>query len=100
MLLLFFSTVRTVYRGGGWDGYRVGSGVGGLGDGKIPFGIATMPIGAHTMAHATSVGDIDIQSVVGTTLGPHHLISALHWCHCSSHDFGGLEKCPPEKQTS
>ena len=58
-----------------------------------------MLIGAHTMTCATLVGHSDVQSAVGAILGPHHLISTLHWCHCSSHIFGGLTKCPLEKQT-
>ena len=51
-----------------------------------------MPIGAHTLAYVTLVGQRDFQSEVGVTLGPHHLISSLHWCHCSSHDFGGSSR--------
>ena len=81
--------------GGRWD-----SGVGGVGGGKISFRAAVMPIGAHTMVRATSVGDRDIQSVVGAILGPHYLISALHWCHCLSHVIGGSAKCPPGKHSS
>ena len=50
------------------------------------------------MAHATLVGHRDVQSAVGAILGPHHQITTLHWCHCSSHDFGDVAKCPPEKQ--
>ena len=46
------------------------------------------------------IGHRDVKSAVRTILGPHHLIVALHWCYCSSHDFGMLEKCPLEKQTS
>ena len=41
-------------------------------------------------------GQRDIQSAVGAILGPYHLSGALHWCHCSSCDFGGLAKCAPE----
>ena len=37
-----------------------------------------MPIGAHTVAHATLVGYIDVQSAVETILGPSHLVSAFH----------------------
>ena len=55
---------------------------------------------AHTMAHATLVGHRDIQSAMGAILGSHHLISALHWCYCSSCDFGESAKSPPEKQIS
>ena len=51
---------------------------------------------SHTMAHATLVGHRDVQSAVGTILGLHRLISALHWSHCSNHDFGELAKCPSE----
>ena len=54
----------------------------------------------HTMAHATLIGHTDIQSAVGIVLGPHHQIGNLLWCHCSNRYFGGLEKCPPGKQTS
>ena len=34
---------------------------------------------------------------VGAILGPHHQIGTLHWCHCSSCDFGGVRKCPSRK---
>ena len=37
------------------------------------------PIGTHTMAHATLEGHRDVQPAMGAILGPHHLISALHW---------------------
>ena len=30
----------------------------------------------------------------GSSFSPHQLINSLHWCHCSSHVFGGLVKCP------
>ena len=33
------------------------------------------------MACVTLVGKRDIQSAVRKILGPHHIISALHWCH-------------------
>ena len=59
-----------------------------------------MPISAHTMAHATFLGHRDIQLTVEAILGPHHLISILHWYHCSNHGFGGLAKCPLERQIS
>ena len=32
-----------------------------------------------------------IESVGANPAGPHHPIGTLHWCHCSSRDFGGLE---------
>ena len=51
------------------------------------------------MARATLVGHRDVQSAVGAILGPHYLINALHWYHCSSHDFEGSAKSPLEKQT-
>ena len=47
------------------------------------------------MAYATLVGHRDVQSVI---LGPYHLISALHWYHCYSHDWS--VKFPPEKHIS
>ena len=53
-----------------------------------------MPTGAHTMAYSTLVGHRDIQSAVGAILDTHHLISALHWQHCSSQ---GSAKYSPEK---
>ena len=57
---------------------------------KPPVGAAMIPIGTHTMAQATLVGYRDIQSAVGATLSPHHLISAVHWYHSSSHVFAEL----------
>ena len=67
---------------------------------RTPFGAAMVPVGVHTMAHTILVGHRDVQSAVGAILDPHHLISALHWCHYSSRDFGGPAKCPPGKQAS
>ena len=67
---------------------------------RTPFGAAMMPVGVHTMTHAILVGHRDVQSAVGAILDPHHLISALHWCHYFSRDFGGSAKCPPGKQAS
>ena len=49
--------------------------------------------------HATLVGHRATQSAVGAILDLQYLISTLHQCYCSSHDFGVLAKCPPEKET-
>ena len=46
------------------------------------------------MAHVTLIGNRDIQSAVGAILGPHHLISGLHWSYYSSH---GIVKLPTRK---
>ena len=37
-----------------------------------------MPIGAYTVAYATLVGYVDVQSAVEAISGPSHLVSALH----------------------
>ena len=63
-----------------------GAGQGGVGGGKNPWlGHPMRSHDNHTMVHATLVGT----EAVGANLGPHHPIGAIHWCCCSSHDFGG-----------
>ena len=59
-----------------------------------------MLMGTHTMVHATLVGHREAQLALGAILVCHHLINALHWCHCSSHVLQGLVKWPLEKQTN
>ena len=93
-ILLFYFNVSIAYRGGEM-GSRVEWEVAKTTSWGI-LGAAMMPIGTHAMAHALLVG----HKAVGAILGPHHPFGTLHWCHCSSCDFGGLAKCPPEKQTS
>ena len=51
----------------------------------------------HTKACGTLIGHRDLQSAVGIVLGPHCQIGNLHWCHCSSCYYGGLEKMPSRK---
>ena len=51
------------------------------------------------MAHATLVDHRDIHSVLGAILGPHRVVSALHWCHCSSRDFGESAKLKADQLT-
>ena len=74
---------------GGWVGWEVA---------KTLVRTLMITTGAHTMAHATLVGHKNVQQAAGKILGPHHLISTPNWCHCSSHDFGGLAKCSPENR--
>ena len=62
--------------------------------------IAMPPVVTHTMAYATLVGHSDVQSAVRAILYLLFLTSALHWHYCFSYDFGGLLKCPSDKQTS
>ena len=98
-IFLFFSSVRIPYRGCDQDGWKVGGGVGW----EVPknFGAVMLPKTPTQwpMPHYI-VGHRDVQSAVRAILSPHHIISVLHWCYFSSHDFGGLAKCPLEKQTS
>ena len=72
----------------GWVGLVVGWG--GVGAGKNP--IAAMTPTQWPMLHWYAT------KTVVAILGPHHLIGTLHWCHCSSHDFGRLVKYPSGKQ--
>ena len=68
VFLLCFSNVRIAYREGGWDGWRAGGGEG-YEVVNPTTGAAIMPIGGHTMAHATLVGHRGVQFAVGAILG-------------------------------
>ena len=50
-----------------------------------------MPIADQILAYVTLVGHRDVQSAVVAIMGPYHLNSTLHWCHCSSCNFEGLK---------
>ena len=68
----------------GWVGWAVGIGWGIL-------GTAMTPVGAHTMDHALLVGHVAMMQYI-VIISIYHPIGTLHWCHCSSRDFGGLAK--------
>ena len=73
----------------GWAVGRGGVGWRGVGGGKnYPLGHPMSSLDAHTVVNDTPVG---------VNSGPHCPIGALHGCHCSSHDLGGLAECPSEK---
>ena len=97
---IFLSNVRTTYTGGGWDVCRADSGVGLNGSKKSRLGHLWTSHDANrhphtTMAYATLIGQRDIQSAVGTILGPHSIgATALVVT------MEGMAKCPPGKQTS
>ena len=82
--------------GGIGEGRAVGwSGQGESGKYDI-HGATVMPLGTHTMVHATLVGYRDVQSAVGAIL-----FNALHWYHCSCDVFEGSSNMPSRKdQTS
>ena len=75
---LIFSNVGIAYRQSRWDGmgWNVAK--------KLWLGHHQSSHDTHTMAHAILVGHRGSGSYLR---GPHHLIGALHQCHCSSHDF-------------
>ena len=63
---------------GGMGGRQLASGVGW----EVELGHPWSSHDANRHPHngpCTLVGHRDIQSAVGVILGPHHLISALHW---------------------
>ena len=92
-----FSNVSTAYRGTGWNGWMA------AGQWSWMGGRVRTPLQQPRCPHngpCTLVGHREDQSAVGVILGPYHIISALHWCHCSSCNFVGSAKYSPQKQIS
>ena len=91
-IVVIFYNFSIAYREGGWDGSRGEAGWGEVKWGGV--GVAKLLVKTpleHRQLPMWPQRHSVIRGLILYRSAP--LIANLYWCHCSSHDFGGSEKC-------